>query len=453
MLKRLLSVLVAHVVADPVAMPTLATGRGFSFVVEDHVAKAVGNNRYGQLGVGGSSETRKLTDVRLDGEVKMVAAGAFHSLFMMTNGLVFASGRNNHGQLANVEYDTRLHFPEQVTFADNESFVTAVAAGYAHSLFLTSDGIVYAAGYNSVGQLGDGTTVSRSEAVPVQGLNGKVAAIAAGYDFSYFLMESGEVFATGQNLGGQLGDASRQSKSLPVKVEIDDVTAIAAGHSHGLFLRRGKVHGTGANYLGQLGEGTYVLQSFPQNTALTVNSVGQIFAGGDSSCAIEENNGIALVFGSNIDGQIGRGDEYRVRTPYSVKAEVLVSSVGESHALLLQDQGTLWASGSNAFGQLVEEDGDDDWMGLTVRVFVVTAGVKVPPAPAPAPTPQSTKGPNSPNSSSDDNTWIVLAVSAALLVGGLLIFCRAAATEAAPQVGTEQGTELAIPPVKPELSA
>jgi hypothetical protein len=38
------------------------------------------------------------------------------------------------------------------------SNVTAIAAGYSHSLFLKSDGSLWAMGYNNDGQLGDGIT-------------------------------------------------------------------------------------------------------------------------------------------------------------------------------------------------------------------------------------------------------------------------------------------------------
>ncbi len=43
--------------------------------------------------------------------------------------------------------------PEQIV----TSGVTAIAAGSVHSLFLKSDGSLWAMGYNYVGQLGDGT--------------------------------------------------------------------------------------------------------------------------------------------------------------------------------------------------------------------------------------------------------------------------------------------------------
>ena len=59
------------------------------------------------------------------------------------------------------------------------SGATAIAAGAYHTVSLKSDGTVWAWGYNSNGELGDGTTTQRATPVQVYGLSG-VTAIAAG---------------------------------------------------------------------------------------------------------------------------------------------------------------------------------------------------------------------------------------------------------------------------------
>ncbi|MBI5187085.1 MAG: hypothetical protein HZA01_15365 [Nitrospinae bacterium] len=58
--------------------------------------------------------------------------------------------------------------------------VKQVSAGSNYSLAVKTDGTVWAWGYNTRGQLGDGTGTTRYTPAQVSGLTG-VAAVAAGY--------------------------------------------------------------------------------------------------------------------------------------------------------------------------------------------------------------------------------------------------------------------------------
>jgi hypothetical protein len=70
-------------------------------------------------------------------------------------------GQNNYGQLGDGTLNN-ANLPEQIV----PSGVTAIATGEYHSLFLKSDGSLWAMGWNQYGQLGDGG--SSQTAIPEQ---------------------------------------------------------------------------------------------------------------------------------------------------------------------------------------------------------------------------------------------------------------------------------------------
>ena len=100
--------------------------------------------------------------------------------------------------------------------------VSAIAAGTSHTVFLKSDGTVWATGNNSEGELGDGFTTDRLRAVQVTDYTTNpitnIAAISTGVYHSVFLKNDGTVWATGQNNNGELGDGSVINKQRAVQV-------------------------------------------------------------------------------------------------------------------------------------------------------------------------------------------------------------------------------------------
>ena len=85
-----------------------------------------------------------------------------------------------------------------------------------HSLFIKSDGSLWAMGYNGNGQLGDGSTTQRTS--PVKVVDGNVSKISAGNFHSLFLKTDGSLWGMGRNFEGQLGDGTTTNRTSPVKV-------------------------------------------------------------------------------------------------------------------------------------------------------------------------------------------------------------------------------------------
>lgn len=220
-----------------------------------------GTNNLGQLGNGGTATTYG-QGVQMSGisAASKVASGNSHTLVLQADGTVGACGDNTYGQLGDGTTTQRLT-PVQVP---GLAGVVAIAVGYAQSYALKSDGSVWAWGYNYYGQIGDGTTTNRTSPVQVGGLT-NVVAVAAGNLSNLALKQDGTVWAWGNNQYGQLGDGTTTSRATPVQVSgLSNVLAIAAGGGHSLaVLSDWTVRAWGRNDYGQLGDGTTIQRLTP----------------------------------------------------------------------------------------------------------------------------------------------------------------------------------------------
>ena len=199
----------------------------------DGTVVAWGNNAAGQLVNNGPAKIQvpmavSQTGTALEGKtVIAVSAGSSHSLALCSDGTVAAWGWNQYGTLGNGS-TLDSHVPVAVSVAGTAlegKTVTAISAGDLHSLALCSDGTVVAWGRNPVGQLGNNTKANSSVPVAVQAagtaLAGKtVTAVMAGYGHSLARCSDGTMAAWGSNHFGQLGNNSRTDSPVPVAVRM-----------------------------------------------------------------------------------------------------------------------------------------------------------------------------------------------------------------------------------------
>jgi len=218
-----------------------------------------------------------------------------------------------------------------------------LAAGSMHSLAVAADGTVWAWGRNEEGQLGDGTTTMRSTPVQVQGM-ADVVAIAGAYYHTIALRRDGTVWAWGLILDGETP-----------RVRLADVVAIAGGCSHTIALRRpaGTVWAWGANGFGQLGDGT--VRDFCWNPVQAQGLTDVVaIAGGWFHTLALRRDGTVWAWGSNKYGQLGDGTTTDRLTPVQVQgmADVVAIAGGVAHTIALRRDGTVWAWGWNKYVQL-----------------------------------------------------------------------------------------------------
>lgn len=212
-----------------------------------------GYNGYGQLGDG--TTVNRLIPVSTAFPLgEQVQLGTYFTA-VRKNQLVYGAGYNGYGQLGD---GTLVNKTSPVATSDGSAWPATIATGDNHRCaIMVADGGVRCVGYNYWGQLGDGTTTSKSLPVSVIGISG-AKAVAAGGSHTCAISGDGAVWCWGWNAYGQLGDGTNSVRLAPVKVlGIDNAIALALGYSHSCVLRDdGTVWCWGGNYYGQVGDGT-----------------------------------------------------------------------------------------------------------------------------------------------------------------------------------------------------
>lgn len=165
-------------------------------------------------------------------------------------------------------------------------------------------------------------------------------------------------YTWGYNAYGQLGNGTHMDGKRPAKIkEPLKSQQVVGGEAHSLALTTsGKVWGWGDNYFGQLGLGTTTRHYTLPTQVSSLTDISQIAAGSHHSLALQ-SNGTVWAWGDNASGQLGNGTLVASNVPVQVSglSGVIQISAGESYSLALKLDGTVWAWGNNDYGQLGNE--------------------------------------------------------------------------------------------------
>ena len=334
-------------------------------------------------------------------KIMQTVNGNGYSLALSADGTVYTWGRNEYGQLGNGVTATNSPVPVAVKTAGTPmegKTIVQISAKVWYALALASDGTVYSWGFNSWGQLGNGTSgtannASAPVAVKTAGtpMEGKtIVQVAAGATHSLALATDGTIYAWGKNEYGQLGNDSTTNSPVPVAVKtagtpMDGKTIIQihAGYEHSLALASdGTVYAWGRNNSGQLGKNDATDTHIPAavqtlGTPMAGKVIVQLAAGNSQSMALA-SDGTVYTWGWNQYGQLGNGTTTNSRIPVAVVttgtplAGKTISQIaaGNAHALAMTDDGAIYSWGWNQYGQL----GNNSTINSSLPVIVKTTG-------------------------------------------------------------------------------
>jgi alpha-tubulin suppressor-like RCC1 family protein len=271
-----------------------------------------GNNSNGQLGVNSTVIVSVATPLSVVGTAKTfchVSAGNNHTLAIDKNGLVWAWGFNNTGQLADGESADSLT-PKSI-IGQVKTFCK-IAAGNGPSLAIDKNGRLWGWGFNGNGAVGNDTVVPPRTPVLIAGTAKTFCEVTSGNSHTLAIEKNGRVWAWGLNTNLQLANLYVTSVLTPVSVvgAIKTFCQIKCGGTHTIGLdKNGAIWGWGNDFYGQAGinQGlSYNYHSTPKRIAGISKTFCKISAGIEMSYGIEKNGNV-WCWGRNDKNNLGIG--------------------------------------------------------------------------------------------------------------------------------------------------
>ncbi|WXR61352.1 hypothetical protein WG909_13770 [Peptostreptococcaceae bacterium AGR-M142] len=178
-----------------------------------------------------------------------------------------------------------------------------ISIGDRHILYLNYNGEVYSSGKNNKGQLGNGTNVDTADIEKLKTIN-RVKNIYTGKDFSCVKTINGDLYSFGCNTYGQLGDGTNGNREKPTRIEtLKNIMDVSLGENHSLAVDiNGNLYGFGCNSNGQLGDGSKINKFRP--ILVPVENIVQVECAKEYTIALN-TKGIVFGFGNNKDFQLG----------------------------------------------------------------------------------------------------------------------------------------------------
>ena len=142
---------------------------------------------------------------------------------------------NGHGEHEINDYDGRWKLIETLKNKD----IIKIAAGYEHSMFLESTGIVWCCGNNYYGQLGLGKYIKK-QYTPTEikyfiNNNIKIKDIKCGGNYNLAIDNKNKVYSWGHNHHGQCGNGTTNDIFIPKLIDslkLYDIEKIKCGETH-----------------------------------------------------------------------------------------------------------------------------------------------------------------------------------------------------------------------------
>lgn len=372
------------VLQSEATLPTIMTSNGSDIVATEKDSIILkdngkiygcGINQYGELQTGNTSKVDKLVELANvpqtvkngEAKIKYISGGQGNVQLILDNGTAWMNGKNQAGVLANGTIVNSVSFVQMSTSKGvmgdvllpgfQSIWIDSGSYGNSSSV-IKNDGTVWVTGENGYGQIGNGTNTN-SLFLTKLGVNENNVELS--YRNTYINM--------GNNLDIDIAKAEFIEFNVFIQEELnkDNWTwdssnkDVAMVDSNGVITTIGEGYTTISAQDPNLGlRGTCIINiaktnaiAFPQTQTGQNEDITQSFT------VVLKEDGTVWTSGGNSYGQLGIGSINSSNEPVQVKksrteylTNVVKIAVGTSHAMALTKDGEVYAWGKNSYGEL-----------------------------------------------------------------------------------------------------
>ena len=320
-----------------------------------------GKNTNGQLGLSDTisrSNPAQIGSLNTWYDVGTSASNSEFFVAIQQNGSLWAWGRDNYSQTGIGDL-TDKSSPVQVGILTSWN---KIASGSYHCVAVNDTqnnlmipGGLWGWGHNDIGELADSTTVDKSSPIQVGTITNWISLIAGNNGICGGLRNDGTIWTWGSNTIGGLGDSTTLNKSFPVQVGTLTTwkKLVISNGSVNSIKTDGTLWSWGANNYGQLGDGTNISKSSPIQVGIL--TTWKDISTYDLSIIALKTDGTIWTWGSDTGGMLGQNTlAGHLSSPVQVGILTTWKSIscGKYCMQSIRTDGTLWTWGGNNYGQL-----------------------------------------------------------------------------------------------------
>ncbi|MFH1173689.1 MAG: LamG-like jellyroll fold domain-containing protein, partial [archaeon] len=339
-----------------------------------------GYNQYGQLGNGSNgTDQPQPTPISEDTAYTTVKEGDFHTCGIRANdSKVMCWGSNTYGQMGNGTDGGYSGMPQAIN--DTANYSSIGSGEYFSCAIRANDSQILCWGRNNYGQLGNGSEGGNTSTPQPTTDTAAYAALGSNSYAAHMCgirANDSQILCWGYNSAGQLGNGSAGGNS-PNPTPVNDSAAyrsigLGGNHACGIRANDSQVLCWGSNYYGQLGNGS-AGGNLSQPTEIP-NATQYVTAGGSfHMCGIGVDSHV-YCWGRNQYGQLGNGSTGgNVLTPTATNdtnkyppgwpsgQEMLVSTILDS----LTSRGEEWILSCSA----IDANTSSTWLNSSITTIM-----------------------------------------------------------------------------------